>query len=356
MSVTLVLLAACSAPSQTGLPDMTGAQIEERILASRRQIRRGKLSFEMPDRDDKIIPWTVWFDHDKGKYRADSTVSRIIDRSGRVDLPPYRRIVCRNCEREKHYVEFNDVRFPDGKRMVLELRPLKKEEPLPVGFDPRLIGFMPIDPHLLGYYDLESVIGKGERSNQTLRQERFGGVDCYVIAFDTKGKKGPQRWEYLAAPSRDYMLLRISVTNTFPDHTGQGLVENELAQYERGKIWFPRTSTYKELNDGKVSMTVTLRVKSAEFNGSPDNTPFTLAGMDLPEGTTVDARSPDGKSKTYTWKNGKLTDYVYPRQLLTMPPPPKPGTRWWLYVVAGVLAALALAALGLYWRRRAATT
>jgi hypothetical protein len=100
-------------------------------------------------------------------------------------------------------------------------------------------------------------------------------------------------------------------------------------------------------------MTVTLRVKSAEFNGPPDATPFTLAGMNLPEGITIDARSPDGKSKTYTWKNQQLTDYV-PRQFV-MPPPPRPGTRWWLYVVAGVLAALALAALGLYWRRRAAT-
>lgn len=355
MSITLILLAACSAPNQAGLPDMTVAQIEERILASRRQIRRGKLSFEMPDRDDKIIPYTVWFDQDKGKYRADSTVSRIRDRSGPVDLPPYRRIVCRNCERENHYVEFSDVRFPDGKRMVLELRPLKKEEKLR-GFDPRLIGFIPNNPHVLAHDDLETVVGKGERSNQTLRQERLGEVDCYVIAFDTKGRKGPQRWEYWAAPSRDYMLLRVSVTNTNPDHTVQGLVENELAQYERGDIWFPRTSTYKELTDGKISTTVTLRVKSAEFNGPPDNTPFTLAGMNLPEGTTVDARSPDGRSKTYTWKNEKLTDYVYPRQLLTMPPPPKPGTRWWLYVVAGVLAVLALASLGLYWRRRVATT
>lgn len=343
MRLALLLLVASTAPSEASLPDMGVAQIEAKVLASRRQIHSGKVSFTInmtkADGSERETPLTVWFDHDKKKIRTDGIVP------AKKSIAPYRQIQCVNCEKPDYSVEYHEVILENGGQVVLQLAPVKGGRTFRL-FDPRLLGFIPEQPLVLYTCHLESVIGRGDSSSPTVRQDRLRGVDCYVIAFDTKNLN---RYEYWVAPSKGYMLLRIGVTDMNPGSGISTVVENELRQFERGGIWYPKTCVCTRTDKGKVVRKGVVRTTSAEFNVIDDSV-FSLAGMGLKDYVVVDYRKPDGTSTTYTWKGQKLTDFVQPKFVL--PQPPESASRKWLYGLAGGLAALAFAAFGLYWWRR----
>lgn len=342
MDLAFLLLAASSVPHQASLPDLTIPQVDAKILASRREIHRGKLVFEWSVHDRGAKPertrYTTWFDLDKGKNRTEYLIEP-------KDGDAYRRIECRNCEKAGYYVLYDERKLKDGKVTTLTLAPLEKPEPFGV-LDPRLLGFLPDHPGALWHHHLETILGRGDRSNQTLKKDRLGDVDCYVITFETKTQ---QRYEYWAAPSKGYALLRIGLTNTKPGRSDRGVVENDLRQFERGGIWFPGTSTYTHTRGGTELTKAVVRVESAEFNAPIDDTAFTLAGMGLRKGLIVDYKQPAGKSELFQWTGQELEKYKQPAFILPKPPSDR---RWWLYGLAGVLTALALGALFLYWRRR----
>ena len=150
--------------------------------------------------------------------------------------------------------------------------------------DPRLIGVVPADPLVLHGASLESFLGLSDRRNTSVERQRVADLETWRIECECSDRSRRRMW---IAPSQNYSIVRAIIV---PGSGGGSLldrIECENREYGSPGVWYPRRVCYERFVDGKFYYEVVLTVQKARFNQPVDEAVFTLAGMDIPEGTRV---------------------------------------------------------------------
>lgn len=369
--VVLVVAATCG----QGPPPPDPVALERRAVESRLAIHtlHVKLTIERewhdaygrPGKGGKVAEFEIW--QDATHYRAD-IFTKSTSMSEDMALGR-RRVVCRNCEKPGHAVQYFEG---SGVALIPPDNPLLRT--LFEGgdaFDPRLLGCTTSD-HVnmprpgtaktvpLEYNSpqftaptVEAATIDGEAAwllkNKALRT----GVDTRVYFFPNKGGS----------------IGLIEYSGKSEEYAFHGRYHSELEQEPDTGIWFPKKFVGEAFRSGAVKYRDVVTVHLREFNRPIDPAVFTLAGMNIREGAEVYDPSPNrtGKDRPrMQYSGGQIVPYkkdpsaeLLLMEAMTQPRPVDPSVvpgrnRWW-YASAAVLFGLA-AALLLYRaaRRRAA--
>ena len=156
-------------------------------------------------------------------------------------------------------------------------------------------------------------------------------------------------FHYWIAPDQHYSVIRAEREGVHPKGSRIGdSIQCKLKQYEAGGVWFPETVVYQRRVDGELRMEEVTTVKEAEFNIDLNPNVFTLAGMDVPAGTSV-LETPSHSDGTRMWDGSKLV----PKGGGPLEPPEPPSSARWLAISVSLAVAAAVLFV-VYWRRRGA--
>lgn len=213
--------------------------------------------------------------------------------------------------------------------------------------DPRLIGVVPSDPLVLHSASLESFLALSDRRNTSIERQRVGDLETWRIEHERSDRSRIRMW---IAPSQDYSIVRVVIV---PEWGGGSLldrIECENREYGSPGVWYPHRVCYERFVDGEFYYEVVLTVQKARFNQPVDEKVFTLAGMDIPEGTRVIGLSRPGQGPEM-WDGSNIVP-------LRMHDPPgdldadRPSGRKPFRRLTSSVALLLVALLALFVRRR----
>ncbi len=342
MNVSLYILLSFIAAATSPESRKGAAAIEQKVLAYRRAMQCGHLVLThktyirgvYAPRDDRVT--TLWFDGSRIRndevFRYDNAETT------------HREVRCNNCERSGHRVMYNDIQIPIG-RLALTLRKAQpsdsRETYSPI--DPRLLGMAPESVPNLIRANLETWVGRSDRSPPSCQRLSWKELDAWRIDYVTLKGRPVRMW---MVPAYGPSLARLE---TELDVDGQHYffsVESAFRQHATSGLWFPSTVTSEQHIDGVLEEKEVVDVQVVSLNEPLDPVVFTLAGMDIPKDTPITGiKSSDGS--TFFWNGKEIVPQVeQPRNKYTS----NPTTRRWLFIVNAVF--LALVAAVLFWRSR----
>lgn len=241
-----------------------------------------------------------------------------------------------------------DKLSPQGRRLALTIKDLRKSaDPLDI-FDPRLIGMLPCDTTILHGMNLGDFLGRKDIVDSTVTTEMRDGQRIFRVDNSYRNGRKTRMW---FAPQQGDSLVRAESEFVHPkDGKVIDSIECDMKQWNAGGVWFPGKVLYKRSLNGDVGIEELLTVKKAEFNIPVDESVFTLAGMDIPPGTSV-VETPQ-QSVSRIWDGGKLIpDTTQPPSLAKPEASNSHATRMLLFSFS--LALIAALLFAIYWRRRA---
>lgn len=149
--------------------------------------------------------------------------------------------------------------------------------------------------------------------------------------------------------------MRIVVSGDGPGGAYEASVETEAKRVEGTDLWFPAKVTFLQTIAGKMNRKEVVTVKRASLNEPVDDVNFTLAGMDIAEGTVVRGPIENGKVLEWVWQGGKRV----PRDQVPPPPPalvpgPDPARQNLYTSLAIAFAGAGIVAFIVYFLRRRA--
>ncbi len=351
---SLLLAALATGPADNALD---AAKVEAAVISQRTSIRKGFVSFESVIYQKGAAEstyersGTIWFDLDKNKYRADVRWTK------RGDDRPDRWLDCRNCEIEGYrafYAPTGEVK--GGGSLALTLAPLSllgaTERDLEM--EPRTFGISSgtSEGHSR-QLKFHNYFAGPNREGFTCREGTYNGSKCLFLSYLWPAKS-PEQYltEAVILPEQGYHVARIKETPLSPaDKVAQGtLIESVAARVPGTDRWYPKTVNYERTFHGKMHDKENLRITDVSFDLPLDDKVFTLAGMDIPDGTPILTYKKKGQMEETFWVNQTKKT----RQEVAPPPPAAVGTGrdYTSYVIAAVCAILALGALLLYGSRR----
>jgi hypothetical protein len=195
-------------------------------------------------------------------------------------------------------------------------------------------------------------MGATNRGDPTISFERLNGVDCWVLRWKLKNYDSTVTvW---IAPSKGNSVVRMKAIDAPKVVT---VVESDVVLVGKSGLWFPRLVVREQYTNDTLSVRETVEIQEVRLNEPIDPATFTLAGLNLPEGTYV--QMPDPKQNGYL-RNGKIdtsrpTTYfedTTPSEPTPVNPPTK-RVNYWLIAICTVFVLAAIAVVVV--RRRSVT-
>ena len=316
-------------PAAQGVPTLEELlAIEEEIIASRKRLSSGQVfvradSYHFGKGEWSLFSKVHW---DENRWRTEVGGART------------RRIVTWSPERGIA------VSPGDKHPKVIVYTPSHDDRPRPPLGNPRLLGlvawwFESIDESKLNWHFLNPT-----RRNFEITEVMHEDKRVLRVTYDLDGVENGVKVdeEYWLSP--DAGSMPVYIVSSEQDSGSQSKFElwthwRRISTHNEEDVWFPERVEFQRTRDGVVVSTQTLHVESASFLAPLDDDLFSLAGLDLPDGTIVDM---DGQARM--WSGGRLlpgVEDVFPRRERRL------RTQVMLVVSA---VALALVAAGLLWK------
>jgi hypothetical protein len=331
------------APGQAAPAQISG--FERQVIDYRRAIRQAELvmssrTFKNSKEIDREPKTYFWLDGDR--LRCD----RWLKLEGEDE--PTRRIYCRNCQIDKHFVFYSGQKLPKGKVMVLDIHEMTRatapQERIPefraLGMAAEQIG---------DSESFEAVLAYPNRENLALTPETLNGVDCQRLSYRVPGGGSVRAW---IAKDRGPSVMRIEIESEFRGKRLSFLADSELEKMSG--VWFPKKYTYIHRVDGVEVDRRVIDVQVKSFNKPIDPEVFTVAGIGIPPQTPIMGIT-DVRRGQLIWDGKEIVS----RNKQPLPPEVKESNkahrkRSWLIGVSAGSAVLAAFCVGLYFRRRPA--
>ncbi|MDR1384026.1 MAG: hypothetical protein LBJ67_09310 [Planctomycetaceae bacterium] len=163
--------------------------------------------------------------------------------------------------------------------------------------DFRIIGFLPTGFVILD--DINGIVSSNDRIDIKMVDETLGDVECKKISC--KNPKSGSIAVYWIAPSLGYSIIRFECE----DKEGLDLTELQVAKDAKSSIWFPVSSHFTRLHQGKLELSEKLKIEIISLNQSLDISYFTPAKMEVPAGTFV-MMPPESTMQNYYWDGEKI--------------------------------------------------
>ncbi len=218
----------------------------------------------------------------------------------------------------------------------------------PMIFRVEMLGLIPMPSGLLYRTPVEAFYGVAERTECTIEPERLDEVDTLKSSYV---RADGQRVTVWIAPEMGHSVLQTefsSISKGGKRRTQR--VHSKLTQHK--ELWFPFECEYTCYSDDELVAHELWVVKNATFNSPIDPTVFTLAGLELPQGTYVVGDSgQQGKLALGVWDGENLTDPPSSPAVVSHPPPAAENRDRLIWVaVLNAIAGLGL--IGWYFRMR----
>lgn len=346
MSLDVTVLLFASVLAQDG-PKTPGAEeVLEAAISQRRAITRGtvKLRFvsEYPIRVENPVTtgeMQLWVDG----HRLRSDISHTFD----PKEPLWRNSYGLNCQKEGHYVIYSE---PKGKEQVsVRLGKIGDENQkghLAVA-DFRALGMNPAGiAGTLRHYQLDSELGRADRTKPTLERARWQENECWIVRYTwlTAPKGKIAIW---IVPSMDHSVVKMELEIQSMGRHEKEVAEFNLKRYGKKGIWYPKSCTYVAHHDGKFFSKAATEVLEATFNEPIPADTFGFAGMKIPPGTPVNGSGVPAVGR-YVWDGRDIVEVPKGPQ---MPASVPSSNRTWLLVLGGALTLTAGAACWLLLRK-----
>lgn len=218
----------------------------------------------------------------------------------------------------------------------------------PMIFRVEMLGLIPMPSGLLYRTPVDAFYDVPERTGCTIEPERLDEVDTLKSSYV---RADGQRVTLWIAPDLGHSVLQTEFSSlSKAGKRRMQRVHSKLAQ--QGDIWFPSECEYTCYSDDELIGHELWIVRNATFNSPIDPAVFTLAGLDLPQGTyLVGDSGQHGKLAVGVWDGEKLTDPPRSPTVLSQPPPAAENRDRLLWTAAfNTVAGLAL--IGWYFRTR----
>jgi hypothetical protein len=330
--------------------DQPAKVLADRVLAARRAIRSYEVAFrrrareegpgfDKPQYSDAMM--SVWSVGDK--HRVD-----IVWGEGNVNPENRgkRKVVCRNCERDGHtamlWVRKTSVEFFPNTG--------PKAQSWPELNDLRGLGLMNDSYYRFHLYNLEYFLYSPMFSGHVESAGEWAGKPCRVIGAAHVRSKVPFR--VYVRPDLGNSVVRIEATGTDRSRNlpFTYTTDCDAIRDEESGVWFPRHVRHIRTVGGTVEADETIDITAVKFNQPIPPMMFTVAGMDLPDGTAVGYPEIPRTSDWPTLKNGvpdkaESVGKVNRDIRSVAPPQPQPAdtpaesARVW-YAAAAVLFAI----------------
>lgn len=159
-------------------------------------------------------------------------------------------------------------------------------------------------------------------------------------------KAGKTSYEYVLAEECGNLPQSVTMVSESEGKRYLISINCQLKKYEHGGVWYPKSVVYLCKTNDTVMIKESTTVERAEFNQPIDDKVFTLAGMQLPAGRTVDR-----DSSLMTWTGTTLVPQTVSFGTAGNYDTTVRPRRWLLLVNAVVLVLIACAILFVRFRR-----
>ena len=278
------------------------------------------------------------FAYDKGRVRCDMTYSTL----GSSNVSLYQKLSTPEFYVVRQPFPRNLLNNGNSVPVVNNGNSLSVRPPLAKPFDtldPRRIGtdWRSIDTIDTTHFNYDTLLDtfynpKGE--NYSVSIDVVDGENLYKVSFQVSGTGGSN--SYWIDPQKGYNLVRANAeTESLGKYISYDVTLGKFAARERD-IWFPQRISYKH----RVKTTVSeedIVVDSIAFDVE-DDTPFTLAGLEIPVGYLaayhIDDEGSDGRvgGAIKQWDGKELVDKT---TFSVKPVRTTSGKTFWIFSVVG---------------------
>jgi len=150
-------------------------------------------------------------------------------------------------------------------------------------FHPRGLGYSPMGINGLSETGLRTLLGRSDRVSLRVEQDTLEGRTVYRLYYKTKTDANVV---VTVSPSQGYGVVRAEVNATSDGKAVSQWTSSELIQYPGG-VWYPRTCEYRYSVGGHIVKQANITVERAEFGQPVDDSTFTLAGLGVSPGQSV---------------------------------------------------------------------
>ncbi len=264
------------APDAVTIADIP--MIEEEVIRQRRALTSGRVVLSVVNTDhvkgtSSSMRYTITFDRDNFRndlfWTKSGTLGKEVytESDGRIDVPSSND---RNVLVNPHY--------PNA----------RQTNSVP---DPRILGIAPTVLETLNQhgYDTGGILNPTRRDMQlSITEEGGERLLRLEYVYDSAGGK-PIRCKRLLSPEHGYLPVMISTTDFLETSSSRTYtLRCELRRYPESALSYPSKVVFiREKMDGGLYREQTVVVEDADF-GAVDATEFTLAGLGLEKGRSID--------------------------------------------------------------------
>lgn len=211
--------------------------------------------------------------------------------------------------------------------------------------DPRFLGIIVWHFESINQFGYEKHFLRPDRFELRATERVLEGQRTLAVSYQTKTPSGRTlETEYWLAIERENQPVLISVKSPGQSATVRS-IQVTLDQYGPAGVWFPRTVTYRKEKNGSLIAEEVVEVESAAFGADLPAEEFTIAGLGLEPGTTVNS---DGQPMTWTGDSLQPSGIAFRDKLADS------GSAWKRWIIGALAILLSLvsgAALWARWRK-----
>ena len=283
--------------------------LEKRVIAERMKITSGTFEVEVEG----------WEAGQPGRQHFDSATKIVLD--GPSMLNDIHRLGVRPTRDLRSWgpetvVFYTDMEAEGGGRFVANVNDLESAKKLEERnlIDPRLLGIYPAN--FLNLFNANLEVGL--LSNGTLRiievkDEQVDGRACKQISRELiNGVLN----KIVIDPAQDYSVIRQEARDKSSGSEVVSIYRTELSYFPAAKRWFPTSCVFESRREGEVVAEEKLTIRVEGLNQPVDKRLFSLALMEIPKGTGIQAMGALARRGITQW-NGK--------EIISMDPTPKNG-------------------------------
>ena len=268
-------------------------ELADKVINSRMLITSGSMSVENK-RDEENAKTTthklkVWFDSDH--YRCDAM--QLGENATYSDVG-FDKIQCWNCEKKDHYL--SAIRGPftaSIKKMDNYTNMLKIST-----VDMRILGF---DAVIFPNFGMRHDNIRTELKNRILTESCTGykvrKMDSGLIALQSTYRTVDATRVMEIDPEKNFFITSIRIrSDRNMMHYATDLTVSKVEEIVKDRIWYPLEIKLIMTINNKAVLTEVITVSDLQINNSINANIFTLAGMNLANGTVIKVPDTDGPS------------------------------------------------------------
>jgi len=213
-----------------------------------------------------------------------------------------RQIDCRNCERNGYNVLWDETELPSGTIVVsfVKMGP-EYNSPQRKLLDLRMLGLVPVHVNSLTGFHLESYLTRTDRDKPTVKRDVWKGQECWLIQYVDVWKSNIHIW---ICPQKGNSVVRMISEDKGRDGVlWLSSIESTVESVGRSGLWFPSLCVFERIRDGKPDAREVLEITDLSLNEPIPPEVFSLAGMDIKDGTTISGVPELG---SWHWKDGQI--------------------------------------------------